>query len=77
LSNLSGFLPILARIEIFRAGTAIADLTGNGSGISGSAPGDPFLFGNSSATVYLSVTDSNGDQYTFSTDFAETFTAII
>src|ERR1700722_16124092 len=62
----------LATMITFGAGLAMADLTGNGSGLGG-GPKNPYLFGNSGAAapIDLFVIDANGNGYLFSTDFEE------
>jgi hypothetical protein len=61
----------LATTMVFGAGLAMADLTGNGSGLGG-GPDDPFLFGGSgAAAIDLFVVDANHNGYMFTTDFDE------
>ncbi len=61
----------LATVMTFGAGLAMADLTGNGSGLGG-GPHDPYLFGQSGASaIDLYVTTATGQGYLFTTNFDE------
>jgi hypothetical protein len=67
----------LMSLVAFGAVLAMADLLGNGSGIT-PGPNDPYIFGYSNANggtpVDLILTDGLGNQYTYTTSFDEIIT---
>jgi hypothetical protein len=61
----------LAAVTTFGASLAMADVTGNGSGLGG-GPSDPYLFGQSGASpIDLYVATATGQGYLFTTNFDE------